>query len=217
MVRLCNRRVRSQGTSSDPSRRNLESGKGPRHPKSRFLKYQHEQAYLLAKGNPTLSENPISDVIDMPYSGNKLHPTQKPVATLKPLIEAFTQKTIWFLIRSVIRAQRYSLQKSSTATTSASNSMLGIMRPLPGGCILMAFVRVKKFTRRRTHLRQGPCRPSAVRCNLQQSSSSRSAALTSALRRSLCCSSLECQLLARDIGKHNGPAPKPDHCCDRSF
>ena len=59
--------------------------------KSRFLKYQHEQAYLLAKGNPALPENPVPDVIDMPYSGNKLHPTQKPVATLKPLIEAFTQ------------------------------------------------------------------------------------------------------------------------------
>ena len=27
----------------------------------------------------------------MPYSGNKLHPTQKPVTALKPLIEAFTQ------------------------------------------------------------------------------------------------------------------------------
>jgi DNA modification methylase len=60
--------------------------------KSRFLKYQHEQAYLLAKGNPTIPENPIADVIDMPYSGNKLHPTQKPVPALKPLIEAFTQK-----------------------------------------------------------------------------------------------------------------------------
>lgn len=60
--------------------------------KSRFLKYQHEQAYLLAKGNPTLPENPVADVIDMPYSGNRLHPTQKPVAALKPLIEAFTQK-----------------------------------------------------------------------------------------------------------------------------
>jgi hypothetical protein len=47
---------------------------------------------LLAKGNPALPENPIPDVIDMPYSGNKLHPTQKPVAALKPLIEAFTQK-----------------------------------------------------------------------------------------------------------------------------
>jgi DNA modification methylase len=60
--------------------------------KSRFLKYQHEQAYLLAKGNPQLPEHPIPDVMDMPYSGNKLHPTQKPVAALKPLIEAFTQQ-----------------------------------------------------------------------------------------------------------------------------
>jgi DNA modification methylase len=59
--------------------------------KSRFLKYQHEQAYLLAKGNPSLPENPIPDVIDMPYSGNKLHPTQKPVTALKPQIKAFTQ------------------------------------------------------------------------------------------------------------------------------
>ena len=59
--------------------------------RSRFLRYQHEQAYLLAKGNPVLPENPIADVIEMPYSGNKLHPTQKPVAALKPLIEAFTQ------------------------------------------------------------------------------------------------------------------------------
>jgi adenine-specific DNA-methyltransferase len=28
-------------------------------------------------------------VIEFPYTGNKLHPTQKPVAALKPLIEAF--------------------------------------------------------------------------------------------------------------------------------
>ncbi len=59
--------------------------------KSRFLRYQHEQAYLLAKGRPTLPENPIADVIDMPYSGNAIHPTQKPVAALLPLIEAFSQ------------------------------------------------------------------------------------------------------------------------------
>jgi DNA modification methylase len=28
----------------------------------------------------------------MPYSGNKLHPTQKPTPALKPLIESFTRK-----------------------------------------------------------------------------------------------------------------------------
>ncbi len=28
-------------------------------------------------------------MIEFPYTGNKLHPTQKPVTALKPLIEAF--------------------------------------------------------------------------------------------------------------------------------
>ena len=58
---------------------------------ARFLRYEHEQAYLLAKGNVCLPENPIPDVIDFPYAGNKLHPTQKPVEALRPLIEAFTK------------------------------------------------------------------------------------------------------------------------------
>lgn len=58
---------------------------------AKFLRYQHEQAYLLAKGNVSLPENPVPDVIDFPYAGNKLHPTQKPVEALTPLIEAFTK------------------------------------------------------------------------------------------------------------------------------
>lgn len=58
--------------------------------KSRFLSYRHEQAYLLAKGRPPLPKQPIADVIDMPYSGNKMHPTQKPVAALAQLIRSFT-------------------------------------------------------------------------------------------------------------------------------
>jgi DNA modification methylase len=58
--------------------------------KSRFLSYQHEQAYLLAKGRPPLPKQPLADVMDMPYSGNKLHPTQKPVASLVPLIRSFS-------------------------------------------------------------------------------------------------------------------------------
>ena len=56
---------------------------------SRFLQYQHEQAYLLAKGDVQLPAQPIPDVLEFPYTGNKLHPTQKPIAALKPLIEAF--------------------------------------------------------------------------------------------------------------------------------
>jgi site-specific DNA-methyltransferase (adenine-specific) len=58
--------------------------------KSRFLSYQHEQAYLLAKGNPPLPKQPLADVMDMPYSGNKLHPTQKPIKALAPLVRSFT-------------------------------------------------------------------------------------------------------------------------------
>lgn len=58
---------------------------------ARFLRYKHEQAYLLAKGNPSLPERPIPDVLDFPYTGNCLHPTQKPTEALAPLIEAFTK------------------------------------------------------------------------------------------------------------------------------
>ncbi|MBB6010797.1 DNA methyltransferase [Brucella intermedia] len=58
---------------------------------TRFLRYEHEQAYLLAKGNPTLPAQPIPDVLDFPYTGNRLHPTQKPVEALTPLIEGFTK------------------------------------------------------------------------------------------------------------------------------
>lgn len=57
---------------------------------SRFLRYEHEQAYLLAKGNVTPPAHPVPDVIDFAYTGNRLHPTQKPVASLRPLIECFT-------------------------------------------------------------------------------------------------------------------------------
>jgi DNA modification methylase len=57
---------------------------------SRFFRYQHEQAFLLAKGKPPLPTQPLADVMDMPYSGNKLHPTQKPITALMPLIRNFS-------------------------------------------------------------------------------------------------------------------------------
>src|SRR5882757_9742492 len=56
---------------------------------ARFLRYQHEQAYLLAKGDVTPPESALSDVIDFTYTGNRLHPTQKPTEALQPLIRAF--------------------------------------------------------------------------------------------------------------------------------
>lgn len=58
---------------------------------SRFMKYQHEQAYLLVKGHGALPLNPPPDVIPWTYTGNKLHPTQKPVGIFAPIIEAFTK------------------------------------------------------------------------------------------------------------------------------
>ena len=57
---------------------------------SKHLRYQHECAYLLAKGHPQEPEYPIGDVIDWTYSGNKLHPTQKPLSVLTPLLKTFS-------------------------------------------------------------------------------------------------------------------------------
>lgn len=54
-----------------------------------FLRYEHEAAYLLAKGDVQPPAKPMSDVIDFRYTSNKLHPTQKPVSALMPIIEAF--------------------------------------------------------------------------------------------------------------------------------
>ena len=58
--------------------------------RKRFLAYTHENAYLLAKGRPALPARPLPDVIEWQYSGNKLHPTQKPLCVLTPLIESFS-------------------------------------------------------------------------------------------------------------------------------
>jgi len=59
--------------------------------KARYLAYRHESAYLLAKGFPAFPDRPPPDVLDWQYSGNRLHPTQKPVQPMKTLIGAFTE------------------------------------------------------------------------------------------------------------------------------
>lgn len=56
---------------------------------TRLMRFSHENAYLLAKGDPKAPQNPIGDVVDWQYSGNRLHPTQKPLGVLTPLIESF--------------------------------------------------------------------------------------------------------------------------------
>ncbi len=56
----------------------------------RFLERRHEQAYLLTKGTGRHVPRPLPDVLDWTYTGNRLHPTQKSVSVLKPLIRTFT-------------------------------------------------------------------------------------------------------------------------------
>lgn len=47
--------------------------------KAAYVGYRHECAYILAKGRPRLPQNPLPDVLGWKYSGNRHHPTEKPV------------------------------------------------------------------------------------------------------------------------------------------
>ena len=55
-----------------------------------FVAARHEQAFLLAKGNPPRPSTILPDVLPWTYTGNQLHPTQKAVEVIQPLIEAFS-------------------------------------------------------------------------------------------------------------------------------
>ena len=44
---------------------------------------------MAAKGRPPNSANPLSDVLPWQYTHNTLHPNQKPVVAIVPLIEPF--------------------------------------------------------------------------------------------------------------------------------
>jgi site-specific DNA-methyltransferase (adenine-specific) len=68
--------------------------------KSTFVGYTHESAYLLAKGRPQTPDRPIPDVIPWKYTGNRHHPTEKPVQSLRPLIESLTRPGAIVLTRS---------------------------------------------------------------------------------------------------------------------
>jgi adenine-specific DNA-methyltransferase len=57
----------------------------------RHAQMKHEQAYLLVKGEPKLPGHPPADVLPWQYTGNRLHPTQKAVSSLAPLIEAYSK------------------------------------------------------------------------------------------------------------------------------
>jgi len=55
-----------------------------------ILNARHEQAYLLAKGQPHPPVRALDDVLPWEYSGNRVHPTEKAVSILKPLIQTFS-------------------------------------------------------------------------------------------------------------------------------
>jgi adenine-specific DNA-methyltransferase len=56
-----------------------------------YTQARHECAYLLAKGTPERPLRPLPDVLPWRYTGNRLHPTQKPLEAIRPLIEAYSQ------------------------------------------------------------------------------------------------------------------------------
>jgi len=56
-----------------------------------YTQSYHEVGYLLAKGKPPMPEKPPPDVLPWEYTGNKLHPNEKPVIAMTPLIEAFSK------------------------------------------------------------------------------------------------------------------------------
>lgn len=56
-----------------------------------YTRSHHEVGFLLAKGRPQQRAEPIPDVLPWQYTGNSLHPNQKPVVGLLPLIQAFSE------------------------------------------------------------------------------------------------------------------------------
>lgn len=52
----------------------------------------HEVGFLLAKGRPSKPMAPPSDVLPWEYTGNTLHPNQKPVIGIAPLVGAYSAR-----------------------------------------------------------------------------------------------------------------------------
>lgn len=63
-----------------------------KYPSSKgFVARYHECAYLLTKGNPERPNVILPSVMGWQYTGNRLHPTQKPVMSLRPLIKVYSK------------------------------------------------------------------------------------------------------------------------------
>lgn len=59
---------------------------------ARHVGHAHESAWVLTKGRPTPPAEPLSDVQDWTYSGNRYHPTEKALEVIAPLIRKFSQR-----------------------------------------------------------------------------------------------------------------------------
>ena len=56
-----------------------------------FVERRHEAAHLLSKGEPPKPQNILPSVLNWDYTGNRLHPSQKPIKAITPLIETFSR------------------------------------------------------------------------------------------------------------------------------
>ncbi|WP_299671322.1 DNA methyltransferase [uncultured Roseobacter sp.] len=59
--------------------------------KAKHVGYCHESAWVLTKGRPAPRTNPLNDVQEWHYTGNKNHPTEKSVEVIAPLIRSFSR------------------------------------------------------------------------------------------------------------------------------
>jgi site-specific DNA-methyltransferase (adenine-specific) len=59
--------------------------------RQRYVAYHHEQAYVLAKGRPERPSIRLPDVLTWQYTENRLHPTQKPVGSMVPVVSTFSR------------------------------------------------------------------------------------------------------------------------------
>jgi len=54
-----------------------------------LLRHRHEEAYLLVKGSVDKPPLPPREVVEIPNTANRLHPTQKAAKVLRPFVERF--------------------------------------------------------------------------------------------------------------------------------
>jgi hypothetical protein len=88
---------------------------------ARFTEYRHEQAYLLTKGSAAPPRNPPPDVIPWSYTGNRLHPTQKPSPFSTPSSRLSPSRVTRFWIPSAGPARLWSPRATWADITLASN------------------------------------------------------------------------------------------------